>query len=687
MKIINHLKEHKSGYIIGSLGWILVASYLWYEYIEYGPKLLEHLAKDMAFHHFVTFSMIPILMIVGYLVEKEMRSGRELKKYAEQLKQKVEEKTKRIATMSKISKAIASTLDLNEILDIGVRNIKRLIPCEWVTIALMDEESRSFYITAAKVEKETSITKGIKIPFEDSPLTSVYKDKKILLRSDLLKEEKLYPIDKKLIEEGIRSYLIVPLIVKGEAIGTLNLGSCNVGGFSEDQIPTAEELANQLAMAIENAQLYEEIRAYSKKLEEKIDEKTRELKHQIEISEKISDGIAEGILLLDKDFKIIKANKGLLDSLGLKEGDVIGDYCYRVTHHLDEPCKPPLDICPVKEVIKTGRPSTETHIHFDRDGNERYVEVTAYPVKDEKGNITEFVHVARDITEKRRLEQQLEEYAKTLEQKVEERTRELKESRDAVLNMLEDLAESKKELQRTYEELKELDKLKDEFFQNVTHELRTPITIISGSMDILLGEKLDEEKRKLLEITKRSAVRLNRLVGNILDFSRLEARKRELNLQSLNVTEIIEESVSEQLEFAEKNGVTIETTITEHLPPIKADKNGVKQMLTNLLNNAIKFNKKGGKVVISAEHDKNFITLSVADTGIGIPEDKIPKLFTRFYQVDGSTARRYSGTGLGLAIVKKLVELHGGKIWVESEVGKGTKFWFTLPIKRGNKNG
>lgn len=261
---------------------------------------------------------------------------------------------------------------------------------------------------------------------------------------------------------------------------------------------------------------------------------------------------------------------------------------------------------------------------------------------------------------KMKLERQLREYYGQLEQKVEERT---------------------KELQKAYGELKELDRMKDEFVQNVSHELKTPMGIILGSVNILMETDLDDENREILELSKRNIWRLNRLVSDLLDFSKIESGTRELNIESLDMNEVIEESVTEMHNLADTNNVTLKTTPQKDLPLIKGDKDAIKQIFTNLLSNAIKFNEKGGKVVISAEKEGDAVKVSVSDTGTGIPKDKIPKLFTRFYQIDGSTTRKYPGTGLGLAIVRRLVEMHGGKIWVESELGKGSKFTFTLPIK------
>ncbi|MFQ6136737.1 MAG: PocR ligand-binding domain-containing protein, partial [Candidatus Hydrothermarchaeales archaeon] len=168
-------------------------------------------------------------------------------------------------------------------------------------------------------------------------------------------------------------------------------------------------LATISSMLSKQASYAAKLREYSEQLEEKVEKKIQEVVHQKEMIENITRSIDEGILLLSKDFKILWANRKIMDMTGLEESDVIGDHCFRVTHHLEEPCKAPHDTCPVKEVIKTGKPVAKTHTHFDKDGNEFYAEVIAYPLRDEKGEITGFVHVARDITERKKMEEALRE--------------------------------------------------------------------------------------------------------------------------------------------------------------------------------------------------------------------------------------------------------------------------------------
>ena len=159
----------------------------------------------------------------------------------------------------------------------------------------------------------------------------------------------------------------------------------------------------------------------------------------------------------------------------------------------------------------------------------------------------------------------------------------------------------------------------------------------------------------------------------------MEKKTFRLNLKSLELGDIIATAADDMESFASEKDVEIKTSVQEDLPMVEADYTELKHVITHLLDNAIKFNKKGGEVFIEATHERNFIKVRISDTGVGIPEKNLDKVFDILYQIDASTIREYSGTGMGLAVVKKIIEAHGGKIWVESELGRWTRFTFRLP--------
>jgi signal transduction histidine kinase len=225
----------------------------------------------------------------------------------------------------------------------------------------------------------------------------------------------------------------------------------------------------------------------------------------------------------------------------------------------------------------------------------------------------------------------------------------------------------------------EVDRMKSEFISTVSHELRTPLTSIKGSMALLLdGAPLEEEARELVEVSKRNADRLVRLVSDILDISKMEAGRLELDLGPTDVQPLCAEAVSGIDCFAQKMGVTVQATIAAGLPRVRADWDRIVQVLTNLLSNALKFSPRGGVVELLAGPHEGGVRFEVRDSGPGIAADFRERLFTRFAQSDRAR-REQEGTGLGLSICRALVVSHGGDIWVESEPGRGASFFFTLP--------
>jgi two-component system sensor histidine kinase ChiS len=265
------------------------------------------------------------------------------------------------------------------------------------------------------------------------------------------------------------------------------------------------------------------------------------------------------------------------------------------------------------------------------------------------------------------------------------------------------LRESEEALKQANADLQRLDKLKDEFLANTSHELRTPLNGIIGIAESLIDGvtgSLSGETRFNLSLIVSSGRRLANLVNDILDFSKLRNETIELQLKPVGVREIAEVVLTLSRPLIGQKELQLINSISPDLPPAYADENRVQQILHNLVGNAIKFTDSGS-VEISAEMvksqesgvrsqeliatDKGQLAITVSDTGIGIPEDKFDRIFESFEQADGTTARQYGGTGLGLAITKTLVELHGGEIRVESTVGVGSRFTFTLPVSEGLK--
>jgi signal transduction histidine kinase/CheY-like chemotaxis protein len=252
--------------------------------------------------------------------------------------------------------------------------------------------------------------------------------------------------------------------------------------------------------------------------------------------------------------------------------------------------------------------------------------------------------------------------------------------------MADSLKESRDNLRLVNLHLLEANRLKSEFLSVMSHELRTPLNAIIGFSEVLMdmgdGSIGDREEKYLMNI-ETSGRHLLQLINDILDLAKISSEDEELARESISVPQVMEDIRKLGHPFAARRRIWLEVLPAEALPLIMADPAKVKRILYNLVSNAIKFTPEGGRVILEARPVDGMVEISVTDTGIGISQEDQKKIFMEFQQLESSHSRKYEGTGVGLALSRKLVELHGGRIWVESELGKGSKFSFTLPMTPG----
>ncbi|MGH9727446.1 MAG: ATP-binding protein [Candidatus Acidiferrales bacterium] len=232
-------------------------------------------------------------------------------------------------------------------------------------------------------------------------------------------------------------------------------------------------------------------------------------------------------------------------------------------------------------------------------------------------------------------------------------------------------------------DLRRLEQVRKDFVANVSHELRTPLTAIQGFAETLLTGALEDQQnnRHFVEIIRDHAARLSRLTDDLLKLSRIEAGKLDMDFQAVDIGLLIEAVVESARNAAARKQLTLAAAnVPQNLPRILGDASLLREVMRNLLDNAIQYTPAGGHIDVSAAGSKDFVVITVTDTGIGIPQADQLRIFERFYRVDAARSREVGGTGLGLAIAKHIVEAHGGQIWVESTVGEGSKFHFTLPL-------
>ena len=237
-------------------------------------------------------------------------------------------------------------------------------------------------------------------------------------------------------------------------------------------------------------------------------------------------------------------------------------------------------------------------------------------------------------------------------------------------------------LLRDITERRRLEQMRTEFVANVSHELRTPLTSIRGFLETLLDGAVEDPltARRFLEIMVMETNRLTRLIDDLLQLSRLEDRRTVLRHERVDMATVVGRVVDIFQTRAQEKGVELGVEVEAHLPPVSGDPDMLAQVLVNLVDNAVKYTPEGGRITIRAGVVGGRLRVSVADTGVGIPEESLSRVFERFYRVDKARAREQGGTGLGLAIVKHIVEAHGGRVWAQSEVGRGSTFTFELPV-------
>lgn len=290
--------------------------------------------------------------------------------------------------------------------------------------------------------------------------------------------------------------------------------------------------------------------------------------------------------------------------------------------------------------------SLTMEIRHTKEGSNRECCLEIFtPIRDENGIITGVLGVSRDITERKQTE---------------------------------------KELKKTVEKLKDLDKLKDDFLNNTTHELKTPLVPIKAQAQLLLtGEygKINEEQREALEMILRNEENLGKLTGEILDIPKIRTNKLKLFTEKISLEKLVTEICKNTEKIAQKKNLSCSHSFDPEIPQILADKEKIGEVISNLVDNAIKFTPEGGTIKIKVYKKENDAIITVEDSGIGLSKENIKKLFIPFFQIQSSLTRKYRGTGLGLAICKGIVEAHGGKIWAESRgEGHGSIFGFSLPI-------
>ncbi|MCP4538481.1 MAG: GAF domain-containing protein [Chloroflexi bacterium] len=418
-----------------------------------------------------------------------------------------------------------------------------------------------------------------------------------------------------------RSHISAPIRAAGQTVGFLNVSSTQPGQFNATDAQRLQAFANQAAIGIENSRLHRELAGYAKQLEERVQERTVELETQYARLDAILDSTTDGIAVADGTGDIVRANPivqaWLTQTLSPKDA-----------HHL-------------RKAIRNLAIQTAAQITSDQTAKEE------------------------------RPEQVLELTGIDLKLNAAPLIGEGMEKAPAVVVAIHDVSP-----------LKALDRMKTHFITNISHELRTPITTVK-----LYAHLMKQQPQKWqdhLNILAKEADHLAQLVEGILKISRVDAGRLELDPRPVSLNELVQAAVAKHLVLAQEQGTVLEHRPTEPEPTVLVDPDHMAQVLNNLVENAIYYTPEKGTVVVSSGIEnlegRTWATMTVADTGMGIPQEDIPLIFDRFFRGEKPRTMQITGTGLGLAIVQKVVALHGGQVTVESEEDVGSTFTIWLPL-------
>jgi two-component system, NtrC family, sensor kinase len=380
--------------------------------------------------------------------------------------------------------------------------------------------------------------------------------------------------------------------------------------------------------------------------------------------ETIINGILEGIVVIDRDHNVVQVNTPYLDQSGLLAQEVVGRKCYEVFHHSEKPCQPPDHPCPIDEILKTGEPHHEIHTHYNLEGEARIVDLTLYPLRNPEGEVTRFIEICRDITERHRSQERM---TQELEQAVAERTQQIEEAHRKLLQQ---------------DKMSSLGKLS----ASVVHELNNPLTGVLNFIRLqrrMLTEREPSQEMCTtilgqLGLMENETARCSKIVSNLLAFARqskLEPAEAKLN----EILDLITELNAHHLAL---NKIQLIRDFQEDLPPVLGDVSRLEQVFMNILLNAVDEMgpEANGRLLLSTQYDEasDVLLTRITDTGPGIPADNVPHIFEPFF----TTKSEGKGVGLGLSVVYGIVKEHNGQVEVEQTGPEGTTFLVTLPVYR-----
>jgi len=524
-----------------------------------------------------------------------------------------------LEALYEITRELTASLDLGRMLHRTLAEVATAITAEMGVVLLLDGE-------AGRIVPETTInwnSEGIPLAVLPSAWQLGQADA-LLVLNDLQAEQTETWVEM-LAGPGIHSLMAAPLVANGAFLGLLALASPRPEAFNPTYVRLFRAVLSQIATAIGNAEVYRLITQQAQELGQM-------LRHQQEEGSKgqsILTSIADGVVVNDAEGRTILVNPAaecILDT----PGERLAGQDYRALFSVFGAQGKDEVITAMEVLLSASTSGVHKAFKMALEIDGRIVHAHLSPVRTQRGDFLGVVTILRDIT---------------------------------------------KEV--------EADRAKSEFVSNVSHELRTPMTAIKGYTDLLYAGavgSINDEQAQFLGVIKNNADRLTALINDLLDISRVETGRVRFEPRSLQIGDVVSDVANALAIQAEAKHQTLTYEVVGGMPDIMGDRDRLNQVLTNLVGNAIRYTPEGREIEVRVYPVEGAVRVDVRDTGIGIAPEDLGRIFERFYRADHPMVQEVGGTGLGLSIVKMFVEMHGGRVWVESELDRGSTFTFVLPV-------
>lgn len=571
----------------------------------------------------------------------------------------LEKRAADLAVLNEASRLMAQTFDPAEILNSAAQVMVRHFGIGHAAILLFNESKTILRVAAEYPDRGTVGAEALVAG--SAALMEYIATRRAAAIDDVITDPRMESLRMSFLQLSIRSAVFLPLMVKNDLAGYIRLDAIGMlRRFTDEEVSLGQTLASQVAVALQNAWLYQAEQRRAAR-QAALYQVGRRMTATLDPSD-LMNTVVESV---QRDLGFERVLILLTD---MANGEV---YATAASTNFADLIPPNYRQRIGQGMIGLAALSGQTQLANDTQTNPNYYPVGAWNPGSELcvplevgGRVIGVLDVESDA-----LGAFGEQDVRTVE------------SLAGQLAVALENARLYEEQRQTAEKLREVDRLKTEFLANMSHELRTPLNSIIGFSRVILkgidGPLTDLQKQDL-EAIHGSGQQLLGLINDILDISKIEAGKMELAFQQVDLHDIVKGVMSSAVGLVKGKPIVLRQEVPDDLPTVWADVTRARQVLLNLVSNAAKFTDKGS-ITVFARYDDLYVTVGVRDTGIGIPADKLETIFEEFTQVDASTTRQHGGTGLGLAITRRFVQMHGGRVWAESELNHGSTFYFSLP--------